>query len=525
MQVHVDFLAADLLEGRDSGHRGGEIAALYIAAQLEAAGFAPLVESWQQPFELAGASSPGHTALRIGGREVPAVQVATPSFSGSGSVAAPLAEEDEEVGGRIALVRIERDTPGRDGLGRAVELAERGARGVVFVTDADEVHAAGDMRRRYDAPRPPSDDALRPSAAGGMLAESLAIPAALVDSATGEALTAALAAGDEVSLAVEREGTDSSTNVLAVLRGSDPQLARQYVVLGAHYDHVGRDAEGRIWNGADDNASGVAAVLEIAEALGAAAHRPKRSIVLAAWGAEERGLVGSRAFAANPPIPMQDVVAYLNLDMISRNDPGMIEVGQASAGLMVMARATAAGQGLEIEETSPQFLVRSDTKPFVDAKVPTLFFFSGMHEDYHEHTDDPRTIDADKAARVARVTCDMLLALADADEVPAFDAPPRVASRTGRRLGVLLERGSDGGAGGFAARVREVTDDSIAAKAGVRAGDVLVRLDGTTIDDARDLRKALEAVRPGAEFELEVLRDGETVVLRGTVPAEEEKKE
>jgi Iap family predicted aminopeptidase len=220
--------------------------------------------------------------------------------------------------------------------------------------------------------------------------------------ALADQLLATAQAEETLSLDVSRSGSDRSANVIGLCRGSDPQLRNEYVVVGAHYDHLGFDDHGRIWNGADDNASGTAAVIAMARALGAMPVKPKRSIVLAAWSAEERGLIGSRAFAAAAPIPFDKMAAYVNLDMISRNDARSIEVLTASDDLKRLAEERVAAQGMQAVEGNSQYLAQSDTVSFIEHEVPTVFFFCGLHEDYHRASDDPQKIDAAKARESPR---------------------------------------------------------------------------------------------------------------------------
>jgi hypothetical protein len=356
--------------------------------------------------------------------------------------------------------------------------------------------------------------------------ERLTGPVATVAGPVGKALAAAAAAGNEVRLAVTRPGVDRSTNVLALLPGTDPVLSEEVIVVGGHYDHVGAAEDGRIWNGADDNASGTSAVLEIAEVLAARPAAPRRSVLFAAWGAEESGLVGSTAFGDDPPVPMDRIVAFVNLDMISRNAPDAIELVAAGDSLRAQAEEAARAHGLEPERGASFFLNASDTQAFVRREVPTVFFFCGTHEDYHQASDDPHTIDADKAARVARAARDVVLAVADADERPVFTAPPRgeggFAFMGGeppdgrRRLGVMVDATSDG----QGLVVRQVVPGSVAATAGVAVGDRLMRVGDETLASRTELRAALSDIEPGRPFEILISRDGADQVLEAVFPAD-----
>ncbi|HEX6589307.1 MAG TPA: M20/M25/M40 family metallo-hydrolase, partial [Longimicrobiales bacterium] len=201
---------------------------------------------------------------------------------------------------------------------------------------------------------------------------------------------------------------------IAILRGSDPELADEYVVFSAHMDHVGvgrPDASGdSIYNGADDDASGTAALVEVAEAFSNLLERPRRSLVFMAVSGEEKGLLGSRWWSDHPTLPLEDVVANINVDMIGRNAPDTIVViGQQYSSLGPTVHAVAeqrADLGLTVSEDiwpEERFFFRSDHFNFARKEIPALFFFAGVHENYHQPSDEVELIDGDKAARVARL--------------------------------------------------------------------------------------------------------------------------
>jgi Zn-dependent M28 family amino/carboxypeptidase len=205
-------------------------------------------------------------------------------------------------------------------------------------------------------------------------------------------------------------------NVVAIFPGSDPVLRNEYVVLSAHMDHVGvgRPVRGdSIYNGADDDASGTSALLEVAEALASLDEslRPRRSILFLAVSGEEKGLLGSEYFSDHPTVPLQSIVANVNMDMIGRNETdGVVVIGKNYSSLGGVVERVAAEHRPLIGLTAgddrwPQerFFFRSDHFNFARKEIPAIFFFAGTHEDYHEPSDEVERIDADKAARVARM--------------------------------------------------------------------------------------------------------------------------
>lgn len=205
--------------------------------------------------------------------------------------------------------------------------------------------------------------------------------------------------------------TVSTENVLAMLPGSDPELSKEAVVIGAHYDHVGfgdygaqPKNRGKIHYGADDNASGTAAVLELAKAFAQLEPRPKRSILFMAFSGEELDLLGSKHYIEHPRFPLQDTVLMLNLDMVGRAKEGNVEVGGLSTApaLEKLVNAHNAELGLKLKMTA-EVLPDSDHENFAQANIPILFFFTGYHEDYHQPGDTWEKINAADALRVTRL--------------------------------------------------------------------------------------------------------------------------
>jgi hypothetical protein len=204
-------------------------------------------------------------------------------------------------------------------------------------------------------------------------------------------------------------------NVVAIFPGSDPVLKDEYVVLSAHMDHVGvgRPVRGdSIYNGADDDASGTSALLEIAEAFASLPQRPARSILFLAVSGEEKGLLGSEHFSDHPTVPLQSMVADLNVDMIGRNAPtDIVVIGKTYSSLGPMVERVAAQNsqllgGLAASDDrwpEERFFFRSDHYNFARKEIPAVFFFAGTHADYHQPSDEVEQLDVDKAARVARM--------------------------------------------------------------------------------------------------------------------------
>jgi Zn-dependent M28 family amino/carboxypeptidase len=204
----------------------------------------------------------------------------------------------------------------------------------------------------------------------------------------------------------------AAPNTVGILEGTDSKLKNEYIVFSAHMDHIGitpgqRDS---INNGADDDASGTVGVIELAEAFSQPGARPKRSLIFLTVSGEEKGLWGSEYFASNPPVPIKQIVADINIDMIGRNWPDtIVAIGKEHSDLgATLNRVNAAHPELRmtaIDDRWPEerFYFRSDHYNFARKGVPILFFFNGVHEDYHAVTDSPDKINSEKEARILKL--------------------------------------------------------------------------------------------------------------------------
>jgi len=235
-----------------------------------------------------------------------------------------------------------------------------------------------------------------------------------------------------LDLAVSVIEESRAPNVAAVLRGSDERLRDEYVVYSAHMDHVGvgaPDEQGdSIWNGADDDASGTATVMEVAQAFSTLEPAPRRSFIFLLVSGEEKGLWGARAFGARPPVPIERMVANLNADMVGRNWPDTIvaigrEHSDLGETLETVNRAHPELGMTAIDDLWPEenFYSRSDHFIFARSGVPILFFFNGTHEDYHRPSDEVDKIDAEKAARIGRLLFYLGAEVANRDRPPQWN--------------------------------------------------------------------------------------------------------
>ncbi len=309
------------------------------------------------------------------------------------------------------------------------------------------------------------------------------------------------------------------------IEGSDPQLKHQYVILSAHYDHVGYGKPnnsygplGYIHHGADDNASGVAGLLSVAEALGRLPHHPRRSILLALWDGEEAGLLGSRNWIAHSTFPLESVKIELNMDMIGRLRKQRVEIygTRTAPGLRRLISEANAGPNLLLDfrwEVKPD----SDHFPFIDHHVPALLFCTGLHPDYHRPSDTADKINADGMRTVSQLAMRTLLAFADADTLPDFRpkwknegiavkaAFEKQASPPPPRLGVILDD-AESQSPNQGLSIGSILPDSPAASAGLQPGDRIVKVDGRSMSSRGDFRAYVLAA--AGRIELSIMRAG-----------------
>lgn len=266
-------------------------------------------------------------------------------------------------------------------------------------------------------------------AASAQLLGELGLEAAQLEAyaaGEGELPAAKTDVAAKLVLQVARDEDATACNVVAVLRGSDPELAAEAVVYSAHMDHVGRRLDGEVFNGADDNASGSAGLLEIATAFATGEQKPRRSVIFLSVSGEELGLWGSAYFADHPTWPADKLIANVNTDMIGRSGPesGPTEVGVTPSfrhGMYstIVRDAVPFAAALGLTFTSgDKYYERSDHYNFAQKGIPVVFFCDGEHEDYHQVTDHADKLDGEKMERIARLAFWTGWAVANADEAP-----------------------------------------------------------------------------------------------------------
>lgn len=357
---------------------------------------------------------------------------------------------------------------------------------------------------------------------------------------------------------VRREG--AAANVVGILDGSDPNLKNEVVVIGAHYDHLGRGGEGslapregEIHHGADDNASGTAAVLELARMFKSQGVRPRRTILFMAFSGEEEGLLGSNYYVNHPILPLANTVAMLNMDMIGRMKENKLIIGgvgtaeqwrsivdaqNRALGTSVSAAAgthasgypigvASNGRSIVTSDTSKQFNLTlsedgfgpSDHSSFYSKQIPVLFFWTGTHDDYHKPSDTADKINYADEARVIGLVARIIDDVDASDKRPAYTLAKSDA--TGRATGFRVYLGTipnyaDSNDGLLLDGVRE---NSPAATAGIKTGDKIVKLAGREIRNVYDYTYALGEMKAGQDYEVELMRAGQRIKLAITPAA------
>lgn len=598
---HVTTLANPFFEGRAPGTSGIAAAADYLEFWHRYFGLEPAFPasdasvsdpassqdwtSYRQPFTLDGPTIAQNSAFSYVSSTGQAASLTSPAdFAplgvGSGDVTAPLAfigyaiekgptgfETYSSIGetdltGRIAVIlRFEPSdaegkskwTSGQDGWSDMANLIDkfriakaRNASGIIFVTppDVQDRRSAEMLTVRetawfdYGIPgvhlTADAADRFLKAVDGRSLAEFKALADA--DDAKPVLLNENAKATIAVSLTQSKIATE---NVGAVIRGRG-SLADQWVIIGAHYDHVGYGGNGSmggqsgtIHPGADDNGSGTSAVLLLAQRMKKVyeempADASARSVLFLHFTAEEMGLIGSRHYANHPTVPLNSVSIMLNMDMVGRLRDDSLEVGGVATGenLEALLQPHFTSSGLKISPSSVGD-DRSDHASFRQKQVPALFFFTGLHGEYHRPGDVASLINTTGAVRVADLVQNIALDFAvrpesvkyvnpSADTAAQGQPQERPRSRARVRLGIIPADYNEGGKG---VKISGATEGTPAAEAGLQADDIIVGWNDVPITDMQSLFNQLTKQEPGDKVTLKVQRNGETIDVIVTLKA------
>ena len=557
-RAYVETLASDRFAGREAGSTGEQQAGDYIAAQLARIGAGPLPgrQDVFMSFDFTAGSRDGGSQLSSGSQRFSApADVVALSFSDDGTVSAPavfagygiVVPEAQNFGydsyatldvkdKAVVVLRYfpeDADKETKSILARysdlrykALAARQRGAKALLVVTGPRSPNAGQTVPITFDT-------AL---AGSGIPAASISgkAAAALFGSRSLESVQKELDSGNphvagfaldgvtvELSTKLVREKR-TARNVVAFLPATSPVtgVEKPWIVVGAHYDHLGLGRNGNSLAsgadvgkphvGADDNASGSAAVLAVAEAF---ARRPmrRRNLVVALWSAEEIGLIGSNTFVNAPPIPLNQVAAYFNFDMVGRMQDNKLAVqatGSSTTWASLIERANvAAGFNLNLQ---PDPYQPTDVATFNQASVPSLNFTTGAHLDYHKPSDTPDKINYEDLDRIAEFATTIAARLMESDQAPQF-VKVEQSSQTVNRTGVRVFTGTvpDYAADAKGLLLSGVIGGGPAEQAGLQKGDVIIEIAGQTIANIYDYTYALELLKIGEAVKVVYMRGSE----------------
>jgi len=555
LQAHIKYLASDELEGRLAGSEGGKLAAEYIKSEFEKYGLLPFYEgSYFQPFDFIQSIELGENnslTISYNDSEISPVledEFVVTAFSGSGTVSGTLAfagygisssklEYDDFEGldleGKIALIM--RYNPEHDSVMsefdrfsslrvKASAARDNGALGVIFFNGYKPNIDDDLVDFKYDrGPTMPDfsvvqlkrnliDDLLEKEGydldALQKEIDNTKNPKSFVLNNTSVTITTEV---NEIK-AVGR-------NVAGYLEGNDPILKDEYIVVGAHFDHLGWGINGSMYrgdqpmihNGADDNASGTAGVLELAEKFAANPEILNRSIVFMGFNAEELGLLGSNYTVNNFPVDLNQTVAMINMDMIGRlsDEKSLTIIGTGTSSIW---------KDLLEENNTYEFDLKfnddgwggSDHQSFTIKEIPVLFFFTGIHEDYHKPSDDWDKINYEGQQQVVEYVYTVLSSINEFEERPDYVKVERTAPKGGMGyskvyVGTIPEFGWNGE--GF--KLGGVSEGGPAQKAGLLGGDIMIQFGEKKVVNIYDFMYAMNDHKPGDVVKVKVLREGE----------------
>jgi hypothetical protein len=563
---HVTYLASDALKGRGDGSPELDQAADYIAQQFRQIGLQPAGngDSYFQDFEITtGAQLGKNNALEIAGvplridRDfIPILFSNTAQFEGplifaGYGITAPEYKYDDYAGidAKDKIVVVFEHEPQEDDAksvfqgkdltahasftNKAINARLHGAKGIIFITEpsheTDDLGPTGRQVEESDMGIPAvhikRDFVMKPFKAAG---KDLAAIQKAIDKDLQPRSFDAKGLRARIATEVARNRR-TVKNVIGAITGSDPALKDQWIVIGAHYDHLGLGNRnslapsliGQVHHGADDNASGTAGVIELARLASENKPRWKRSVLFMAFAGEEIGLLGSSYFVNHPTVPLMNIDAMINMDMIGRLTNKRLFVGGigTSPELKPDLEQLDRDSALDINSTESGY-GSSDHTSFNAKKVPVIFFFSGLHTDYHKPSDTADKINADGAMKILSLVYRLTDRLAR--ETPKL-------AYTEVKEPIPAGRGGGRGYGPYFGSVPDFRDDikgvlfsdvqnnSPAAKAGLKAGDLMVEFDGKAIQNLSDYAYALRSKKPGDIVSVTVKRNDKDVTASVTL--------
>jgi hypothetical protein len=555
LYAHIDFLASDSLMGRQPGTPFDRVAAKYIKDFLESNGFTLIAKNGYQFFEFVDHQDFGPNNFMSVNKEPLSMgdDFTVFSFSSSDTLSAAVAfvgygfsfSNDSliwddyipvNVNGKWAMIlRGDPDSESSNSpfashsadRHKAMVAKDHGALGVIFVSGVgfdpkDEFVSS--KQKTFDIGIPVVH--VKRSIANKILnvsGRSLeSIESKLIETKSSDSFVVGSNVCSRTEVLTKKRSTQ---NVVGLIEGTDPSLRNQYIIIGAHYDHIGMGGKGSssrnpdtlaVHNGADDNASGVAAMLEIGQKL--LHNKPKRSVIIVAFGSEEMGLLGSRYFTDNSIVPLESIVAMVNIDMLGRmNEDRVLQVGGVKTSLEAEDILGRVNENFKFNMAlAPQGYGPSDHASFYSKNIPVFFFSTGAHVDYHTPNDIIDLINFEGLNDASHFIYDLVLKLADMPEMLTFQeaGPSAPASRHGRELKVRLGIMPDvSGVTNEGLLILAVNENQPAWLAGLAKGDIITAINGKTVNNIQDYMFRLQELTVGSTISLEFERNGEMKVV------------
>jgi len=557
LQGHIKYLSSDSLSGRKTGTRGDSLAAEYIRAQLTAAGLKPLSGDGFQRFGITDRVVPGkNNFIEFKGKNFISGEDFMPySFSSDSELDSDVVfagygfninndslrwndYENLDIKGKWALIFLGDPEPDKSVSGflpfsgerdKALLAQDLGAAGILMVSgpsfDADdklETLSSQDYPVKIPALR------IKRELADLILQKSGTTVSELEKRILKSGKPGGFSTGEKIHAGSEILREKSGTrNVVMILPGEDEKLRDEYVIIGAHFDHLGMGGPGSssravdtiaVHHGADDNASGTGEMIELAQKFAWSRGTHSRSIIFAAFTGEEEGLLGSKYFVDNSGIDLTKVNAMINLDMIGRlTAENSLQVGGVGTAEGLKELVTAhSDTGLIRLTFSEEGYGPSDHSSFYGKDIPVLFYSTGAHLDYHTPSDTWDKINYEGMVLISEQIFQVARELADSPERLRFrESGPRTdVSRTVRRKGITLGIMPD-----FAGNVKNglradfVTPGKPAALGGMKKGDIITSINGKTVNNIQDYMFRMGQLKHGQTISVEVLRDNKKVVL------------
>lgn len=549
LREHIAFLASDSLKGRKPGTTYDRIAAKYVKDELAKSGLKLLGQNGYQFFDLIVKQHPGENTLAINGKELvygtdfSVLPLSSNSeaesvvcFAGYGfhyTADDILWNDYYPINARGKWVLILRGDPEIDNPNspysnqsgdkdKALIAADQGAIGVLLVSGTlyDSDDKLYKMEEKAFSVGIPVFHVTRAIANTVLKGSGLTIEQA--ESALNRTKSP-ISVETKVLVSGTSELTNeikSTQNVVALIEGTNETLKDEYIVIGAHYDHLGmggHESSSRmpdttaVHNGADDNASGVAALLEIAQKL--AKNQPKRSVVFVAFSSEELGLIGSQKFVNEGPISASNIAAMINLDMVGRLKDSTLQVGGTQTALETERYIDSLVRPYPLKlAKSPEGYGPSDHASFYSMNVPVLFFSTGAHTDYHTPFDDVDKINLKGLSIVSNYVYDIAYALVNSNTKLTFNeaGPKSKPTRHGRglkvKLGIMpdVNQGENNGL-----RVIAVTPGNPAALGGIKNNDIITAINGKPVNNIQDYMYRLSELKAGITISVEIKRGNE----------------